>query len=168
MTGGPKTSKWPARGGGSPPCPPSVLPLIISPTIFGTELPGLYFWINCKSSRVLLSLLQCFSTFWLEMNLRKCCVAHGTLWHRVSQHKGSSMSKQLINGVFNAIHSGKDTVEQWLCYNRIELWLLISFQTASVCFGGTPGNRNPWYPEVPRNPGWNTLLYCELYIGNIV
>jgi len=61
------------------------------------------------------------------------CLAHGTLWHRIPYHKGSNKSNQLINRVFNAIHSGKDTVKQWYCYNRIELWLRISSQAITVC-----------------------------------
>jgi len=80
------------------------------------------------------------------------CLAHGTLWHRIPYHKGSNKSNQLINRVFNAIHSGKDTVKQWYCYNRIELWLRISSQAITVCFGETPGSRS-------RNPGWKTLPY---------
>jgi len=63
-----------------------------------------------------------------------------------------AISQQLIDRVFNAIHSGKDTVQQWHCYNRTELWLLISFQATSVCFDGTLGNHSR-NPEVPRNPG---------------
>jgi len=30
------------------------------------------------------------------------------------------------------------TVKQWYCYNRVELWLQISSQAISVCFGATP------------------------------
>jgi len=46
------------------------------------------------------------------------------------------------------MHSGKDAVKQWHRYNRIELWLRLSSQAMSGCFGRTPGNhsRNPWQP----------------------
>ena len=45
------------------------------------------------------------------------------------------------------------------CYDGVELWLPISSQTISVCFGETPGglSRNR---RVPRIPGWKTLHYC--------
>ena len=46
------------------------------------------------------------------------------------------------------------------CYSSIELWLRISSQAISVCFGGTPVIHS-WNPEVPRNPGWKTLLYSK-------
>jgi len=36
------------------------------------------------------------------------------------------------------------------CYNCIELWLRISSQANSVCFGGTPGSHS-------RNPGWKSM-----------
>jgi len=41
------------------------------------------------------------------------CVANGSLWQRISYHKGSNESKQLLSSVFNAIHSDQDTVKQW-------------------------------------------------------
>jgi len=46
------------------------------------------------------------------------------------------------------------------CYKLIELWLRISSQAFTVCFGRTPGShlRNP---EVPRNSGWKILLYSN-------
>ena len=70
-----------------------------------------------------------FQPFCCSGTFSKCCIAHGTL-------------------------CSCDTVVH--CCNRVELWLRISSQAISVCFGGTPGShsRNPVFP---RNPGWKTL-----------
>jgi len=51
-------------------------------------------------------------------------------------------------------------VKQWYCNNRTELWLRISSQAISVCFGGTPGSHSR-NPEVPRKPDWQTLVYGD-------
>jgi len=74
------------------------------------------------------------------------CLARGTLCSDPSSRfcayyvtQREKQEKELINRVFNTIHDGKDIVNQWYCYNRIELWLRISSQAMSVCFGG-----NPW------------------------
>ena len=49
------------------------------------------------------------------------------------------------------------------CYNCIELWLQISSQTNSVCWGGTLGS-HLWNLEVPQNPQLkNTGLQCGIY-----
>jgi len=37
----------------------------------------------------------------------------------ITKYKGNKKSKHWISRCFNAIHSGKDTVKQWLCYNGI-------------------------------------------------
>ena len=81
------------------------------------------------------------------------CVAHGTLC------SDPSLYPTFCN----------KPVKQWYCYNRIELWLWISSQAISVCFGWTPGShsRNPEVPlrsrpnqnQVPRNTGRKTLFY---------
>jgi len=39
------------------------------------------------------------------------------------EYKGSSKSKQWINRCFNTIHSGKDTVKRWYCFNCTDMWL---------------------------------------------
>jgi len=57
------------------------------------------------------SLVQCFSTFLLQRNLSQ---------------------------MFALLMEPYATVKQWYCYNRVELWLQISSQAISVCFGATP------------------------------
>jgi len=64
-----------------------------------------------------------------------CSLANASA--RMAQHEGNNKSNQLINRVFDTIHSGKDTVKRWHCYNSIELWLRIWSRAISVFIRGT-------------------------------
>ena len=85
-----------------------------------------------------IDLEQCFSTFSLQRNLRRClrCSWNPMQWYKCLY-----------------------------CYNGIELWSQISSQAISVCFGGSPGNhsRNPGWKTLP----WGALN-TELPMTNMV
>ena len=71
VTGGPKTSKWPARGGGRPPSPPVRFATGWSPCYFSFARM-VNFWIKCTERfskfcwKVKLSLMLFPTTYFLE------------------------------------------------------------------------------------------------------